>query len=102
MKTYRPARESCLKPHAGTSAAADGRPGELSGRPAAPLCDQVIRLAEKVESLEHWRSATEADLKEIREIISQVKLLMSLSIGGGGLSVLTLILTLVMLVTGNK
>jgi hypothetical protein len=29
-------------------------------------------------------------------------LLMSLSIGGGGLSVLTLIVTLIVLVTGNK
>ena len=65
-------------------------------------CDQIITLVEKVDALERWRTSTENDLKEIREIISQVKLLMSLSIGGGGLSVLTLIISLILLVTGNK
>jgi hypothetical protein len=59
-------------------------------------------LAEKVQSLEQWRSATKADLKEIREIISQVKLLMTLSIGGGGLSILTLMVTLILLISGGK
>ncbi len=76
------------------------------GRPplprVTPPCDEIITLIEKVDALERWRASTENDLKEIREIISQVKLLMSLSIGGGGLSVLTLILTLIVLVTGNK
>lgn len=71
-------------------------------RPDTPPCDQIITLLEKVDALERWRASTESDLKEIREIISQVKLLMSLSIGGGGLSVLTLLLTLIVLVTGNK
>ncbi len=65
-------------------------------------CDQIITLVEKVDALERWRTSTENDLKEIREIISQVKLLMSLSIGGGSLSVLTLIISLILLVTGNK
>jgi hypothetical protein len=65
-------------------------------------CDEIITLKEKVASLESWRASTESDLKEIREIISQVKLLMSLSIGGGGLSVLTLIITLILLVTGRE
>jgi hypothetical protein len=51
-----------------------------------------------VNALEQWRNVTETDLKSIRETISQVKLLMSLSIGGGGLSVLTLIVTIVNLV----
>jgi hypothetical protein len=64
-------------------------------------CDEIITLKEKVASLESWRASTESDLKEIREIISQVKLLMSLSIGGG-LSVLTLIITLILLVTGRE
>jgi hypothetical protein len=67
-----------------------------------PPSDQIVTLVEKVDALERWRASTESDLKEIREIISQVKLLMSLSIGGGGLSVLTLIITLVALVTGSK
>ena len=60
------------------------------------------RIKEKVFSLEVWRTATETDLKEIREIISQVKLLMSLSIGGGALSILTLVVTVILLVTGNR
>lgn len=63
---------------------------------------QIVLLIEKVSSLEAWRLTTEADLKDIRDIISQVRLLMSLSIGGGGLSVLTLIVTLVLLVTGKQ
>ena len=57
-------------------------------------CDQIITLVEKVDALERWRTSTENDLKEIREIISQVKLLMSLSIGGGGLSIISLIVTI--------
>lgn len=65
-------------------------------------CDDLIILKEKVTTLETWRTSTEADLKEIRDVVSQVKLLMSLSIGGGGLSVLTLIITLILLVTGGK
>ena len=47
------------------------------------------------KALEAWRASTEADLKEIHDVVSQVKLLMSLSIGGGGLSILTLAVTLV-------
>jgi len=65
-------------------------------------CDEIITLREKVQSLERWRTSTETDLKEIRDVISQVKLLMSLSLGGGALSILTLVVTLILLVTGNK
>jgi hypothetical protein len=57
-------------------------------------CDDIIVLKEKVAALEAWRASTEADLKGIREIISQVKLLMSLSIGGGALSIISLIVTI--------
>jgi hypothetical protein len=49
--------------------------------PHVQPCDEIIILKEKVAALEAWRARTESDLKEIREIISQVKLLMSLSIG---------------------
>jgi len=65
-----------------------------------PLADELIPvgdiliLKEKVAALEAWRASTEADLKEIRDVISQVKLLITLSIGGGGLSVITLIITI--------
>jgi hypothetical protein len=65
-------------------------------------CDEIIVLKEKVAALEAWRANTEADLKAIQDVISQVKLLMTLSIGGGGLSLLTLTVTLILLVTGGK
>jgi hypothetical protein len=65
-------------------------------------CNEIIVLKEKVAALEAWRTSTQADLKEIQDVISQVKLLMALSIGGGGLSVLTLAVTLVMLVEGKR
>jgi len=45
-------------------------------------------------NLETWKASTEADLKDICEIISQVKLLMSLSIDGGRLSIISLIVTI--------
>ena len=57
-------------------------------------CDDILILKEKVDALEAWRIATEADLKEIRDVISQVKMLITLSIGGGGLSIITLIITI--------
>lgn len=57
-------------------------------------CDEILILKEKIASLESWRSSTEADLKEIRDVISQVKLLITLSIGGGGLSIVTLLITI--------
>jgi hypothetical protein len=57
-------------------------------------CDEILVLKEKVAALEAWRVSTDADLKEIRDVISQVKLLITLSIGGGGLSVITLIITI--------
>ena len=62
--------------------------------PHVPLCDDILILKEKVAALEGWRTGTEADLKEIRDVISQVKLLITLSIGGGGLSIITLFITI--------
>ena len=67
-----------------------------------PPCDDILILKEKVASLEDWRRRTEADLKDIRDIISQVKLLMTLSLGGGGLSIITLLVTIVTLARGVK
>jgi hypothetical protein len=63
-------------------------------RPARCPSGDLLILKEKVAALEGWRASTEADLKEIREVISQVKLLISLSIGGGGLSIITLVITI--------
>jgi hypothetical protein len=65
----------------------------MTNQPHSP-CEDILILKEKVAALEAWRTGTEADLKGIREIISQVKLLMSLSIGGGGLSIISLIVTI--------
>ena len=65
-------------------------PGHTHTQP----CDDIVVLKEKVAALESWRSSTEPDLKEILAVISQVKLLMSLSIGGGGLSIISLIVTI--------
>lgn len=62
--------------------------------PIFPPYDEMLVLAEKVKALEAWRLRTESDLKEIGEVIAQVRLLIALSIGGGGLSVITLILTI--------
>ena len=64
----------------------------------ATPCSALVRLTEKVASLEQWRNTTEVDLKEIRDVISQVRLLMSLSVGGGGLSLLTLVVLIVDLI----
>ncbi len=65
-------------------------------------CDEIIVLKEKVAALESWRANTKMDLKAIQDVTSQVKLLMTLSIGGGGLSLLTLTVTFILLVTGGK
>ena len=56
--------------------------------------DDILILKEKVAALEAWRTSTEADLKEIRDVISQAKLLITLSIGRGGLSFITLLITI--------
>ena len=61
-------------------------------------CDDLIVIKEKMAALEAWQRATEIDLKEIRDVISQVKLLITLSIGGGGLSIVTLIITVARLI----
>ena len=74
----------------------------MKTNPHTPPCDEIIVLKEKVAALEAWRNNTEVDLKSIQEIISQVKLLMTLSIGGGGLSILTLLVTVIVLVKGGK
>ncbi|MGB8214437.1 MAG: hypothetical protein WCE68_12845 [Anaerolineales bacterium] len=63
--------------------------------------DDIIVLKEKVAALEAWKSATEADLKSIRDVVSQVKLLMSFSLGGGAISLLTLVFSMVRFLAGK-
>ena len=74
----------------------------MPSTPHTPPCDDILILKEKVVALEIWRTSTQMDLKEIHDVISQVKLLMSLSIGGDGLSILNLLITLIVLITDNK
>jgi hypothetical protein len=62
-------------------------------------CDDMLIMKEKVATLEAWKASTETDLKEIREVMAQVKLLITLSIGGGGLSIIALILTITRMVS---
>lgn len=66
----------------------------MSASPHTPPCEDIIILKEKIAVLEAWKACTESDLKDTHEIISQVKLMMSLSIGGGGLSIISLIVTI--------
>ncbi|MFA5809132.1 MAG: hypothetical protein WC935_02175 [Thermoleophilia bacterium] len=72
--------------------------GTMPRNNAGTMCDDILILKEKVAAIEAWRSSTEADLKEIREVMAQVKLLITLSIGGGGLSIIALILTITRMV----
>lgn len=66
-------------------------------------CDEIIEIRAKMKMIEEWKTTTQADLKEIRDVVSQVKLLMSLSIGGGGLSILSLVILIIeLIVKGNQ
>lgn len=89
-----PARRTVQSPTRHTIPAACAEQCKCAADRSHPPCDDIIILKEKVAALETWRRGTEADLKEIRDVISQVKLLITLSIGGGGLSVITLIITI--------
>ena len=62
-------------------------------------CDEVITLREKVSQLETRETRRDADIDRLLALASKIELLMSLSIGGGGLSLLTLVVTVVVLVT---
>ena len=61
----------------------------------------MIGLAEKVASLEAWRMITSTDLKAVLEVIQQVKVLMALSLSGGVLSLVSLVLTVLSLIERN-
>jgi hypothetical protein len=65
-----------------------------------PDCPRLIRLEEKMDFLQQWQRLTESDLKSMRETLAQVRLLMSLTLGSGGLSLVTLIAALVRILRG--
>jgi hypothetical protein len=63
-----------------------------------PPCDEVITLKEKVAQLESREKTRDAEIKRLLDMASKIELLMSLSIGGGGLSLITLAVTIITLV----
>jgi hypothetical protein len=70
--------------------------------PTHPPCDEIITLREKVTQLERREVTRDADIQRLLALASKIELLMSLSIGGGGLSLLTLVVTIVTILTTGK
>lgn len=65
-------------------------------------CPTVITLAEKVRKMEEENDRRDADIKALNDFKAGINMLMSLSIGGGALSVIALILTIVTLVQTGR
>lgn len=57
-------------------------------------CPELIRLQEKLNNLNDDTLTNTKDLRPLIELAAQIKLLMSLSIGGGALSLINLIIVL--------
>lgn len=57
-------------------------------------CNDLIRLTEKVNNLANDTSDNTKDIRPLIELAAQIKLLMSLSIGGGTLAIINLVLFL--------
>jgi len=62
-------------------------------------CPDLITLKEKVRNIEEDNKTRDADIKTLLEFKAGINMLLSLSIGGGARSVITLILTIVNLLT---
>ena len=77
------------------------QPPSKGRNPACSECDELIGLVEKVASLEAWRMITSTDLKAVLEVIQQAKVLMALSLSGGVLSLVSLVLTVLSLIERN-
>jgi hypothetical protein len=101
QNTTPPARLGRYRLLVGAAKAGAANPPHGIGSRTKTDCDELIRLAEKVAGLEDWRMSTATDLKAIVEVIQQVKLLMALSIGCGGLSIISLVLALVSMIERN-
>lgn len=88
----------------------DEHPATAAGRsmktspthaPDLAICDHCpLNKAVELTITQHERrlNILENEMKELLEIGAQFKLLLSLSIGGGGLSLLTLLITIIKLV----
>ena len=55
-------------------------------------CNELAALTEKVANLEADVTANTHEIRSLIELAAQIRLLMSLSIGGGAISLLNLIL----------
>ncbi len=76
-------------------------PPSKGRNPACSECEELIGLAEKVANLEAWRMLTSTDLNAVLEVIQQAKVLMALSLSGGVLSLVSLVLTVISLLERN-
>ncbi len=69
---------------------------------STPPSEGLILIPAKAAALAAWQRSTALVLKAIHLVIGQVKLLISLSLGVGGLSILTLTVTFIFLGTGRQ
>ena len=65
-------------------------------------CKQVIELAVRVDQLEKDNAAHERNIRVLLDFMAGMKMLLNLSIGGGFLSIINLILLLITLAQSLK
>jgi len=65
-------------------------------------CQQVIELAVRVDQLEKDNAAHERNIRVLLDFMAGMKMLLNLSIGGGFLSIINLILLLITLAQSLK
>jgi hypothetical protein len=58
-------------------------------------CPELIRSQEQINNLDKQTTINTREIRTLIELAAQVKLLMSLSIGGGAMSLINLILVLI-------
>jgi len=57
-------------------------------------CDDIVTIKEQVRQLQIWQAATNADIRRLLDMAAKIDLLMNLSIGGGALSLISLLIFL--------
>lgn len=62
--------------------------------PQDELCDCIITLKEKVTRLEERMTDVEKDIKDLLRFMAEINMLVKLGIGGGALSLINLIVTI--------
>jgi len=58
-------------------------------------CADLIRLQEQVNSIEKETAVNTREIRTLIELAAQIKMLMSLSIGGGALAIINLIIAII-------